>query len=84
MLNISKYLEKIKKNLNSGEVINSTIVEIINRNTGLGIKVGDFELRNNQILLKISPLAKNKIFIFKEKIKNEIEKETAIKNVDIR
>lgn len=84
MLNISKYLEKIKKNLNSGEILNNSIVEIINKHTNLDIKTNDFDLNNNIIKLKISPGAKNKIFMFKEGIVKEIEENSGLKNIQIR
>jgi hypothetical protein len=84
MLNISKYLEKIKKNLNSGEILNNTIIEIIQKHTGVQIGLNDFELKNNVILLKTSPGLKNKIFISKNNIIKDIEGGSALKSVEIR
>jgi len=84
MLNISKYLEKFKKNLESGEVLNNTISEIIKKHTGIELKPTDFELKNNLIVLKTSPGYKNKIFISKEDIVKDIQENSALKNVDIR
>lgn len=84
MLNISKYLEKIIKNLNSGEILNNIILDVIKKHTGVDIKLEDFELKNNIVALKTSPGAKNKIFIFKEDIIREIENKTKLKNVEIR
>jgi hemoglobin-like flavoprotein len=84
MLNISKYLEKIKQNINSGEILNNTIIEIIQKHTGVHLKPDDFELKNNLILLKTSPGVKNKIFISKNNITKGIENSSSLKNVDIR
>lgn len=84
MLNISKYLEKFKKSLESGEILNSTISEVIKKHTGLDLKQGDFELKSNLIVLKTSPGYKNKIFIFKKDIIKDLEENSSLKNVDIR
>ena len=84
MLNISKYLEKFKKNLESGEILNNTIIEIIKKHTDLDLKTSDFELKSNLVLLKTSPGIKNKIFIFKESIVKDIEENSALKNIEIR
>lgn len=84
MLNISKYLEKFKKNLESGEILSNTIINIIKKHTGIELKITDFELKGNLLLLKTSPGVKNKIFIFKTCIIEEIESNSALKNVEIR
>ena len=73
-----------KKNLESGERLNSTIAEIIKKHTEIELKITEFELKSNQIVLKTSPGVKNKIFIFKEDIKKDIEENSALKNVEIR
>ncbi len=84
MLNISKYLEKIAKNINSGELLNSTIIEIVKKHTNIVLKPEDFEVRDNQISLKTSPTIKNKLFIYKRYITEDIERSTALKNINIR
>lgn len=84
MLNISKYLEKIARNINSGEILNSTIIEVVQKHTNIVLKLEDFEIRDNQIYLKTSPIIKNKIFIFKRNIIEDLEKTTALKNINIR
>lgn len=84
MLNISKYLEKITKNLNSGEILNKAISDIIQKHTGIQLKPDEFELRSNLIFLKTSPGAKNKIFISKSSIIKDIESNSSLKNVEIR
>lgn len=84
MLNISKYLEKFKKNLESGEILNNTIIEIIKKHTDIELKLTDFELKSNLVILKTSPGIKNKIFINKDSIVKEIEENSALKNLDIR
>ncbi len=84
MLNISKYLEKFKKNLESGEILNNTVIEIIKKHTDIELKLTDFELKSNLVILKTSPGIKNKIFINKDSIVKEIEENSALKNLDIR
>jgi len=84
MLNISKYLEKFKKSLESGENLNNTIIEIIKKYTDIELKLSDFELKSNLVALKTSPGVKNKIFMFKSEISKEIQEKTALKNIEIR
>lgn len=84
MFNISKYLEKFKKNLESGEILNNIIKETIKKHTNIDLKIGEFELKNNVIVLKTTPSVKNKIFIFNEDIKREILNNSGLKNLEIR
>ena len=82
MLNISKYLEKFRKNLASGEDLNNNIILIINKHTGISINPNDFDIKNNIIYIKTTPSYKNKIFIFKEDILKELNQLSKI--IDIR
>ena len=82
MLNISKYLEKFRKNLASGEDLNNNIILIINKYTGISINPNDFDMKNNIIYIKTTPSYKNKIFIFKEDILKELNQLSKI--IDIR
>ena len=82
MLNISKYLEKFRKNLASGQDLNNNIILIINKYTGISINPNDFDMKNNIIYIKTTPSYKNKIFIFKEDILKELNQLSKI--IDIR
>ena len=84
MLNISKYLEKFVKKLQSESFSNNKILEIINNTTSISLKLEELELKNNIIYIKSSPAVKNKLFIFKENILNEINLFSKIKIIDIR
>lgn len=84
MFNISKYLEKFKKSIESGEVLNESIVEIIKKHTGISLTTNDFEIKNNIIYINSSPIIKNKIFIFKSVLKEDIKSKTSVDFSDIR
>ncbi|HRH26983.1 MAG TPA: hypothetical protein PLZ99_02370 [Parcubacteria group bacterium] len=84
MLNISKYLEKFKKNIEKGEYLIESIAEVVKKNTQIIIDVNTIQVKENVIYIKDSPLIKNKIFIHKEDILLEINKISSIKYVDIR
>ena len=82
MFNIEKYLEKFSKSLRSADVDKKKIIEIVKNQTGLDFFVGDIETKNGVIFLKSSPAVKNKIFIYKQKILDDLNK--ILKITDIR
>lgn len=84
MFNIQKYLERFAKNLNSVDLHRKQILEIIDKNTGLKINSEDVELKDCVLLVKASPGVKNKLFIFKTRIIEEIVQLTGLKVIDIR
>ena len=83
MLNISKYLEKFAKKLNSENDNQERIIEIIKTKTGLSIQTGDIEIKGNIIKTKTTPAVKNKLFIYKEELLEEINLSSPIKIIDI-
>ena len=83
MLNISKYLEKFVKKLNSENDNQERIIEIIKTKTGLSIQTGDIEIKGNIIKTKTTPAVKNKLFIYKEELLEEINLSSPIKIIDI-
>ena len=83
MFNIDKFLEKISKSLNSSELNKKQILEIINKEVELSLDRGAIEIKNNIIYLKTFPAARNKIFIEKNKIIDQISK-LSIKILDIK
>jgi len=84
MFNISSYLEKISKNIHSVELNNKQIVDILEKNTGIKIDDNNIEIKDYTIFIKVSPMVKNKIFIFKERILDEINNSTKTKITNIR
>lgn len=84
MFNIEKYLEKFKKNLKSNTLIIEKIVEVVERNTDIKIEKTNIELKDCVVYIKSNPLIKNKIFIYKEKILNDLSKEITDKIVNIK
>lgn len=84
MFNIKKYLERFTKKLNSIDLHRRQILEIIDKNTGIKISPEDVELKDCVLLVKASSGVKNKLFIFKTRIIEEITQLTGLKIVDIR
>ncbi len=84
MFNIQKYLEKFSKNVASSEIQTKQIIDIIKKETDILVVLNNIEIKNNIIYIKISPAAKNKIFIFKNKIIDAINSSTGIKITDIK
>ncbi len=84
MFNISDFLDKISKKLKSQEIYKKGILEIIERNTNIKISNDDLEIKDYIVYIKSSPAVKNKIFISKESLINEINNTLGIKITDIR
>lgn len=84
MFNIQKYLEKFSKNINSIELYKKEIIEVIKKNTQIKLSLEDFEIRDCVINFKGSPAVKNKIFIYKNKILEDIKTSIPGKIVDIK
>ena len=83
MFNISSFLEKLSKNIKSTEVDKQKILEIIEKNTQIKVSPQEIEIKDYVIYIKSSPGVKNKIFIFKTKILEEINSIVPTKIVDI-
>ena len=84
MFNISKFLDKFFKNIESIDLYKKQILEIIKKETQLDIPNKDIEIKNNIVYLKTSSAISNKIFIYKSKILEEINEIIPIKIIDIR
>ena len=84
MFNIQKYLERFSKNIKSAELDKSKILEIIEKNTQIKILPVDLEIKNYIIYINSSPAVKNKLFIYKAKILEEISASVSTKIVDIK
>lgn len=85
MFNINKYLEKLSKNISSTENQKKRILEIIEKDTNLNFNIEDIEIKNYIIYIKTSLAIKNKIFIYKNKIIEDVTSVLPnIKIVDIK
>lgn len=84
MFNIEKYLEKFSKDVRNAELHKTKIIEIIEKHTQLLILPKNLEIKDYIIYIKDSPAVKNKIFINKGKILEEITTSVPIKVVDIK
>ncbi len=84
MFNISSFLGKFSKNIADTELQKKQIVEIIKKHTQLTLSPKDLEIKNYIIYTNSSPAVKNKLFIYKEKILEDISNLIGIKIVDIK
>lgn len=84
MFNISSFLDKLSKNVRSAESEKEKILELIFKNTQINIPLEDLEIKDFIVYIKSSPAVKNKIFIFKQKILNDLSNSISSKIVDIR
>ncbi len=84
MFNISSFLEKFSRNVQNAEIFNVQILDIVEKHTQIRIPTTDIEIKNGIVLIKASPGVKNKIFIFKNKILEDITKSIPVKILDIK
>ncbi len=73
MFNISTYLDKILKKIDSGEHTIHNVAGVIEKYTHITIPHGEIQIRNNIAYISSSVHVKNKIFLYKEKIIQELE-----------
>ena len=84
MFNIEKFLEKFSKNIKNTEIFKKQISEIIFNQTQTQIIPENVEIKNNIVYTNSSPAVSNKIFMYKTKIMEEINKTLSIKILDIK
>ena len=84
MFNISSFLDKFSKNIKSAELYNERIMETIEKYTQIKIPKNEIEIKDCVVFIKSSPAIKNKLFIYKNKILEEINSTVDVKIVDIK
>ncbi len=84
MFNIEKYLDKFSKSAKLAELHKGKIIEIIEKQTGLYILPKNIEIKDSIVYIKESPAVKNKLFIYKQTILEEISVSIPIKIVDLK
>ncbi|HEY0221178.1 MAG TPA: hypothetical protein VGC58_03075 [Candidatus Paceibacterota bacterium] len=84
MFNISKFLDKFSKNLQSEESYKEAVKNILKNQIGLEIDFSKIEIKNNVVYIKSTPGVLNKIFINKQSLLGEISKSLPMKIVDIK
>lgn len=84
MFNISGFLDKFVKNLHSKEDDLKIICQVIFDVTDIECPPDSITIKNNTLFLKISPGAKNKVFMYKTKLLEYLEQKTKLKILDIR
>lgn len=84
MFNISSFLEKVSKNILSSSLQKKQIIEVIKKETGVEVSEADIELRECVLYIKSSPALKNKLFIQKSKILEELSGQSNTKIIDIK
>ncbi len=84
MFNIEKFLNKFTKEIKSTESNKNIILDVIKKHTQIELQLNDVEIKDYQVVLKASPAVLNKIFIYKQKILDELGTSLPIKIVDIK
>ena len=84
MFNIDKFLKKISKDVSDNELYKKNILEIIKNQSGLDIDINCLEIKDYILFIRSTPPIKNKIFIFKKNILENISNKLDIKIIDIR
>ena len=84
MFNIASFLEKLSKNIKADELSKKQILEIIEKHIQINILPAEIEIKDYVLYVKSSPAVKNKLFIYKTKILEEIAQSLTVKVVDIR
>lgn len=83
MFNISSFLEKFTKQIISSENSTKDIQNIIEKQTGIDCSALPFTIRNAVLYIETSPGIRNKIFMSKQSILEELA-HTTPKIIDIR
>ena len=81
MFNISSFLDKFSKNINSEETNIKKICEVILNETSIVCNPKSIKFQNGVLYLDLSPIQKNKIFINKEAILQSIASFMNIKDI---
>ncbi len=84
MFNINSFLSKFSRNINAIELNKQEIANIIEKNTKIKIPIVFLEIKDNIVMIEANGAVKNKIFIFKSKILEEVNSTLPIKITDIR
>ena len=84
MFNIGNYLARFKKLGESEGVFKENAITIFKEVLNLELRADDFSLRNGVLFLRTSPMAKNSIYIKKEKILALLKERTRRTIFDIR
>ena len=84
MFNINNYLNKFSNSIFSAEEKKKQLIQIIKKYTNIDFLKNDIEIKNNIIFLKASPILKNKIFINKKIILENITLTVSNNILDIK
>jgi hypothetical protein len=76
MFNISNYLKKISKKIDSSDDLKKTIIDIIEREVGIKIDFENIEIKDYYLNINSNQAVKNKLFIYKDRIIKEIKEKT--------
>lgn len=79
MFNISKYLEKVVKQIDTKAVVREKISQSIKANTNLDVDQEKIEVKEGVAFIKANQAFLNKIFINKSKILKEVSEIIDIK-----
>ncbi|MEK7642561.1 MAG: hypothetical protein AAB392_02070 [Patescibacteria group bacterium] len=73
MLSISQFFEKFKKLQKNDKLLKQTLILTIKEISGAIIKEENLDIKEEKVYLKTSPIVRNQIFMYKEKIENSLK-----------
>lgn len=83
MKGIKEFLERYKTTLLKSDSIREDISLTIREITGVALKNSDFKIERNEIVLLVSPIKKNQIFLYKSQILSSLKNTSVHTIVDI-
>jgi len=75
MLSISQFFQKFSALRKNNEFIKHTIQSAIKEISGVEIKLEDLDLKEEKVYLKCSPIMRNQIFMYKERIEESLKEQ---------
>ena len=82
--NISNFLEKFSKNLQTANSQKEKIIDIIKKEIRVEIPKENIEIKNYTLYIKASPAILNVVFVNKTKILDEIRNSVPTKIIDVK
>ncbi len=73
MFNISTYLKKITKTIDGNTLVMGDVTSVIQKHTSITIPLNKIEIKNNIVYINTSVFAKNRIFLVKNTLLEELK-----------
>ena len=84
MFNISSLLDTFRKQIQAGELSKQEMCDVVTKHTGITCKPETIEIKNYVLHIDLSPTFKQKIFMHKKEILEDLAKLSSTNIVDVR